>query len=79
MKTFKSERPRAVKAYLAWFQPDSEDKLPAEYRVYISLSPEQERLFHVTVIATNTDTPEPEEQMSWCWASHSDIEVFSNE
>ncbi|MGO9061262.1 MAG: hypothetical protein ACLQU2_28365 [Candidatus Binataceae bacterium] len=63
---------KPVKAYLAWFLPDSEDKESPRYRVYISESQQPPTLYSATIIRMNTDTPVPSEageQFFWNQAS----------
>ena len=56
--------PKPVKSYWVCFRPDSEDKAPPRYVVYVSTSENSPSLHSATVMAMNTDAPAPRDGSS---------------
>lgn len=50
----------SVLTFHALFKPDSDQKSPPSYQVYLSISPVYDSLYNATVVARNSDSPTPE-------------------
>jgi hypothetical protein len=46
---------KAVKTYKIWFKPNSDDKTPPTYQVFLSAS--EQSFYSATVVALNLDSP----------------------
>ena len=56
--------PKPVQSYSVCFRPDSEDKAPPRYVVYVSTSENSPSLHSATVMAMKTDAPTPRDGSS---------------
>ena len=61
------EAPKAIKTYHAWFQPESNAKMPPSYQVYVSASETLPALYNATVVPRNIDSPVPSDGKQGFW------------